>query len=477
MKIKKDIIQIQNGLFDHMVVQRYSSGYGRISFSGCCAGNNAGDLCLRAKNGSWLVIGRVSGGAWRGLIRRIPVGGPYAFEIGIRDKMRRMVATTQIKDVYVGDVWVLAGQSNMVGDGLLAESEKALPSVRCFYMDDTWGPAKDPLHCSAAAFDRIHHVLAGRDGPVGARKKIDRGRCRGTGCGISFANEMTRTLDIPIGLIACAHGGTSLTQWLPSKQSVVSDSLYGALLRRVRKNGGAVTGILWYQGEADTNYADAVHFKSRMKRLISNLRRDLNAPCLPFVQAQLARLHTTETGFKEYLWMFVREQQRQLGLELKRTAAVGTLDLVMKDSVHVNASGLVRLGHRMAKAALALVKNKKTSMHPVCPNIFSAAFKRGHDGVFVEAMFEGVNGRLTALGEPVGFRIIGEYGWELSVFNTKLQDNKAQIFFCDDNPRRERFFLYYGYGTHSVCNIIDAEDCALLGFGPFPIGVKPPYPE
>jgi len=455
-----------------MVAQRHSNGYGRISFSGSCAGVAAGEVCVRTKNGPWRVAGRAVNGTLRGLMERIPVGGPYTFEIGIRDKKRRITAITRIKDVYVGDVWVLAGQSNMAGDGLLAESEKALPSIRCFYMDDTWDRAADPLHCPDAAADQVHHILAGRNGPIGGRKKIDQARRWGTGCGIAFANEMTRSSGVPIGLIACAHGGTSLTQWLPPQQPADS-SLYGALLRRIRENGGAVAGVLWYQGESDTTYPDAAHFFQRMKHLVSALRRDLKAPRLPVVQAQLATLHTTETGFKEYLWMFVREQQRRLGRELKRVATVGTLDLGMKDAIHVNAPGLIRLGRRLAKAARAMMTNKRESGGP---DIVSAAFKRGPDGMFVEAAFTGVRNGLRAPGEPAGFRIIGEYGWELAIFKTKLHGNRAQLYFCNDNPKRERFFLYYGHGTQSVCNIVDDKDRAMLGFGPFPIGVKPPHP-
>ena len=51
----------------------------------------------------------------------------------------------------VGDLWILAGQSNMEGAGKLrsnlAELEINTDSeVRCYYMSESWAPAKPQLH-------------------------------------------------------------------------------------------------------------------------------------------------------------------------------------------------------------------------------------------------------------------------------------------------------------------------------------------
>ena len=70
----------------------------------------------------------------------IPVGGPYVFSIADGETV------CEFKDVYVGDLWVLAGQSNMEGVAVQTEEEIAynrnpLPSVRCYYFDSIWRAA------------------------------------------------------------------------------------------------------------------------------------------------------------------------------------------------------------------------------------------------------------------------------------------------------------------------------------------------
>ena len=61
---------------------------------------------------------------------------------------------------------------------------------------------------------------------------------KGAGPGVSFANEMFRLTGVPQGLICCAHGGTTMAQWDPKLKKDGDNSLYGAMLNRVKRNGG-----------------------------------------------------------------------------------------------------------------------------------------------------------------------------------------------------------------------------------------------
>ena len=45
---------------------------------------------------------------------------------------------------------------------------------------------------------------------------------------LEIAKEMLRRTGVPQGLIACAHGGTSMAQWSPKLKRLGGDSLYGA---------------------------------------------------------------------------------------------------------------------------------------------------------------------------------------------------------------------------------------------------------
>jgi sialate O-acetylesterase len=149
-------------------------------------------------------------------------------------------------------------------------------------MDDRWEVAKDPIHNLWQAVDPVHENING--GPW------DRGNPSfGAGPGPAFGQEMFRLTGIPQGFIACAHGGTTMEQWSPKLNGSGGRSLYGAMLRRVRKNGGSVAGLLWYQGESDADPVNAPLYTGKMKTLIQALRRDLKSPRLPVAMVQLGR--------------------------------------------------------------------------------------------------------------------------------------------------------------------------------------------
>ena len=56
----------------------------------------------------------------------------------------------------MGDVWVLAGQSNMQGCGEMSGAAKPHPLVRAFSMARVWRLATDPLHILPESPDSCH---------------------------------------------------------------------------------------------------------------------------------------------------------------------------------------------------------------------------------------------------------------------------------------------------------------------------------
>jgi len=115
-----------------------------------------------------------------------------------------------VKDVLVGDVWVLGGQSNMEGCGRLSEAEMPEPFVRAFFMDDHWGLAKEPLHDLSIAIDPVHTDLNGGVRP--AAKTFT-----GTGPGTAFGNELQ--LDAPgsANYVKIMQGGQNILVAAPDE--------------------------------------------------------------------------------------------------------------------------------------------------------------------------------------------------------------------------------------------------------------------
>lgn len=198
----------------------------------------------------WRALERVKASlGWAGELKDVPQGGPYSVEVRVAGS----TSVDAVKDFFVGDLWILAGQSNMEGVGDLVDVEASDPRIRSFDQSDRWVLANEPLHQLVNAADRVHW----RKNKEGVAKKLEgqeleqyvAERKKGAGLGLPFAKEMLRRTGVPIGLVPCAHGGTSMEQWSPALRDKQGDSLYGATYRRFLAVGSKVRGVLWYQGE------------------------------------------------------------------------------------------------------------------------------------------------------------------------------------------------------------------------------------
>jgi sialate O-acetylesterase len=249
--------RITSGVADYQVFQRGSDDRADIAFSGTAAnGPLEARLVLRgvaAQGFDWTPVAKAQGGKWSARLRGVPTGGPYELEV----RSTGSDAVDRVVGLLIGDLWVLAGQSNMEGVGDLVDVQPPNGLVNSFDQTDRWGIAEEPLHRLPDAADRVHWRRNQQKEPEKltgeALQRFIANRKKGAGLGLPFAVEMVRRTGVPIGLLPCAHGGTSMDQWDPSLRDKGGDSLYGATIRRVRLVGGKVTGLLWYQGESDAN--------------------------------------------------------------------------------------------------------------------------------------------------------------------------------------------------------------------------------
>lgn len=160
-------------------------------------------------------------------------------------------------------IYLLIGQSNMAGRAPIADSMTEV-SARCFLLN------------AAGEWERASHPF---NQYSSIRKKIGMQRLNP---GYSFAKKMlAANPDINIGLIVNAKGGTRIDQWLGASE------LYESIRGRAQafKGEGLIKGILWHQGESDSRQPDG--YLEKLKKLIAQLREDLDAPNLPFVAGQI----------------------------------------------------------------------------------------------------------------------------------------------------------------------------------------------
>ncbi len=459
-------MEIEVGLFEHMVMQRTNRDVSNQVVNGKCAG--IGTIQARVvaagkvlKGWNWGDVGRATGRTFECHLRGLPVGGPYNVELRLKNKDGNVCDTVHLKDILIGDLWVLAGQSNMQGIGLMKDRLKPVFTVRAYHMNDEWEVAEDPLHALWCALAPVH----------GGNPKMPRKPCptpTGVGPGLSFGQEMLRRTGIPQGLIACAHGGSSMSQWDPALKSKGGGSMYGAMVDRVVKNGGCVAGVLWYQGCSDTNEQDAALYTKRMNKLVRSMRRDFGSARLPFAMVQISRMAADVCGSAPY-WNSIRDQQRRLPGVIPGCTVVPAIDLSMDDAIHLSGSDQNRLGLRLAYAMEVLRCGGNSGRPPIAvKNV-----KIGSDPVTIKAMvtveFSNVVGKLRTAGRPSGFQF---KNMPPAIYRIDLEGNKALVRVDLPKWEVEGAELYYGAGLDPYCNITDEADRSLPAFGPIRVGIR-----
>lgn len=381
-----------------------------------------------------------------GHIVELETGGPYDID-GARG-------------VYVGDIWVLAGQSNMEGCADLIDVETPSPLVHSFQSREEWGIAEEPLHWLSDSPRDVHFQLWGMPGKPAERPPHDPNRTKGAGLGLTFGKQVHEQTRVPIGLIPAAHGGTSMAQWDPALKELGGGSLYGATCERVKACGGKVAGILWYQGESDTGAAEVPLYRAKMKTLVEAFRRDFDQPDLPFYYVQLGRFAVLDDPATVNGWNAVREDQRLFVNDLPNLDVVAAIDLGLDDGIHIGTDGLKRLGRRLARVAIG---------HPA-PALEAVTVES--NPLRVRITYKNIEGGLKSQGLPTGFSFRTSDGLEALRPWKVILDGQSVVLCIDGERVPDGVNLWYGWGADPYCNITDAQDMAVPTFGPISLATE-----
>jgi hypothetical protein len=170
------------------------------------------------KSIEWKLLGEISLPGDYQFQLQIPAGGWYRLEVRAVNASGAIVGSAQVAHVGVGEVFLISGQSYAAGanDELLKIDDPLERTVLFDWVTKSWRTANDPFP----------HVDSG--GTIWP----------------AFANTLQPILQVPIGLVNVAVGGTSTRQWMPGE----------ALFHRFSEGGQAVGRfryVLWQQGESD----------------------------------------------------------------------------------------------------------------------------------------------------------------------------------------------------------------------------------
>jgi len=281
---------------------------------------------------------------WKTSIQTIGAGGPYSIKI-------LGSGNAELKNVMLGEVWICSGQSNMemsVNWKLINGEEEASkannPNIRIFHVQKIG--AEYPQQTCEATWTMCT--------PETMRAT--------SATGYFFARELQQKLNVPVGIIVSAWGGTPAEVWIEKSRiennpelnkSKITEhydwwpsapgTLYNSMIAPIVPYG--IAGAIWYQGEA--NCSNYPIYSSLMKTLIENWRADFKKD-FPFYLVQIAPYNYGDKGTSQY----VREQEEMVTKTVPNTGMVVISDLVdnIKD---IHPKNKLDVGKRLANYALA----------------------------------------------------------------------------------------------------------------------------
>ena len=383
------------------------------------------------------------------------------------------------------EIWVLNGQSNMQGSspippGVTPEELAPDPRIMMFNLDNTWMPAEEPLHRHYEAVAPIYRKLYQKTPEewaqlAGESRKGKAPHFGQVGPGLFFAKHLAESIDKPIGLIPCAFGGLPIERWDPALKDQGGESLYGAMLERIKMVGGKIRGVIWYQGESDAlDPARAAVYEEKFLGFVDGLRRDTGIDDLTVIYVQLARFAIFESGREPAQSLEkVREAQRLAASKRKNLFMVSAIDLPLYDHAHLAYAGQKRLGRRLAEIALSKVYGQEghatpihlKSVEPVTfdvPLDANPSLKHG-----LRVRFSGINGRFISPDRPTGFEV--RYlpdSKQTPPIVYRVEFESSGCLLRLNKPITEPASLYYGGGQMPFVNITDERDIPIPAFGP-----------
>ncbi len=259
-------------------------------------------------------------------------GGPYTMKVTLNGNEQL------INDIYFGDVYLLAGQSNIElrlwQTNTPEEEYENNPLVRAFYSKIEKDYEEYPLE----------------------EKWIKAKGCVASWSALGWlaAKRLQKESGHAVGIISCYRGASCIQSWLPKdaltrkdlelateeKSGQYRTQIYidfnhdGFLYENKFKKivPFPLKAVVWYQGESNGGPAKiSVLYKDLLKILINRWRNDLLDPQLPFVVVQIHDFN--EPGDKEG-WALVQKAQEEIQNEIENVQTIISSDICERDNIH-----------------------------------------------------------------------------------------------------------------------------------------------
>jgi sialate O-acetylesterase len=320
--------------------------------------------------------------------------------------------TIELKDVLIGEVWLVAGQSNMqrllreTDNGEAVQAAAKHPNIRLFNVSRAvaFKHAPPPLGVwQACTPESVKEFSA---------------------AGYYFGVVLEQELKVPIGLINSSYGGSQAEAWTPVeylnanpdlKPTVDRTKIWDEERERVRveyddtikkwreqadkqRTAGArpspspgvpdalreyriassiydgmieplipfaIRGAFWYQGES--NEARAQQYNILLPTMIKAWRERWGEGNFPFGIIQLPNFRASKPEPEDAPWSFIRDAQLRTARDTSNTGLIVTIDIGEANYIH--PKNKLDVGRRMAWWALADVYRQRAPKSPVVARV------------------------------------------------------------------------------------------------------------
>lgn len=439
-------------------------------------------------------------GRWEVTLDAMDAGGPHRMTISGHDRL-------VFDNVMVGEVWICSGQSNM-----------AWPVTR----------ANDPqLETLTAKYPNIRLISVPQVGTGEPKDSFD-GEWKVctpqtvadfSAVGYFFGRRLHQTLNVPIGLIDNAWGGSACEAWI-NRDVLEKDARFNDLMshwrgveehvnsgkahdeyqkqladwevraakaraenktepRKPRKNnamsgnqrpaniyngvlhptiGYGIRGVIWYQGES--NASRAYQYRNLFPLMIQNWREEWKQGDFPFYWVQLADYRSESETPADSDWAELREAQTMTMSKLPNTGEAVIIDLGEANDIHpTNKQDVAK---RLARWALARDYGFE-SLSYQSPKYASMETA----GNAITVSFEHTGGGLDTfdIREPIGFTIAGEdkifHRANAKILGSGKDRTKVKVW---SDPVSVPVAVRYAWSDNPVCNVRSAEGLPMTPF-------------
>ena len=295
---------------------------------------------------------KVVNGKWSIQLDKESYGGPYTLTI------KDSGYTYSFGGIYMGEVFVVAGQSNAEESVYDADDNQDTlrrfnnqTQVRLFRPVSRMAttPLSDTSTKWAVARTQYSEQVLGNASAVG----------------VFYVQELLKinpTLkNVKIGLIQLTYGGTSIELFMPNNvaekyklvqkdNELLFSGFWDGFMDGITPY--SVKALIYYQGEnsAQMEYL----YEPALRDYIWGVRQKFGDPSLPIMLVQISG-YGDNYGQDSDTWPYIREVQMRVANTTNNVGLVTAIDLADKDPQNIHPSNKRPIGNRLAYLAMSLV--------------------------------------------------------------------------------------------------------------------------